>query len=64
MLLGLTLLFYVISLFLTTSREYLSDGALAPAPGAEAAILTPPPPASIQGTPAADAWTRGIAEFR
>ena len=65
-LLALTLFFYVVSLALTTSRAYFGDTAPAPTPDDEATTRltrSPPPPASIAGTPAGDAWTEGIETF-
>ena len=67
-LLALTLFFYVVSLALTTSRAYFGDTGPAPTPAEEAARRAtrsaPPPPESIAGTPAGDAWTEGIERFR
>ena len=58
-LVGLTLFFYLVALFATTSRAYLGDSQPAPIPseGGALATRTPAPvPESIRGTRAGEMW--------
>ena len=61
---ALTLFFYLTALVATSSRGILGDGPPAPVPGTERALEVPPPPESIVGTAAGDAWTIGVQKFR
>jgi hypothetical protein len=63
-LVALTLFFYLTALVATSSRGILGDGPPAPVPGTERALEVPPPPESIVGTAAGDAWTIGVQKFR
>ena len=63
-LVALTLFFYLTALVATSSRGILGDGPPAPVPGTERALEVPPPPESIVGTAAGDAWIGGVQKFR
>ena len=61
---GLTLFFYLVALFATTSRAFLGDSQPAPIPseGGALATRTPAPvPESIRGTRAGEMWQEKIA---
>lgn len=63
-LVGLTLFFYLVALFATTSRAFLGDSQPAPIPseGGALATRTPAPvPESIRGTRAGEMWQEKIA---
>ena len=61
---ALTLFFYLTALVATSSRSILGDGPPAPMPGMERALEVPPPPESIVGTAAGEAWSSGVQRFR
>ena len=63
-LVALTLFFYLTALVATSSRGILGDGPPAPVPGTERALEVPPPPESIVGTAAGEAWINGVQKFR
>ena len=63
-LVALTLFFYLTALVATSSRSILGDGPPAPMPGMERALEVPPPPESIVGTAAVEAWSSGVQMFR
>jgi hypothetical protein len=63
-LVGLTLFFYLVALFATTSRAFLGDSQPAPiqSEGGALATRTPAPvPESIRGTRAGEMWQEKIA---